>query len=141
MQVINATEEHLSFLADMEARVFSDAWSGGALASHLLSPTSRTLLALSEEGHPIGYLLGSVIFPEGEVYRVAALPEARRMGVASALLCAFLREIPVCFLEVREGNASARALYEKHGFSLIGERKNYYKDPKENACIYKKEAK
>ena len=139
MQIINATEEHIAFLTDAEARIFSDAWSEGALASHMRSATSRTLVAADDEGHPVGYLLGSVIFPEGEVYRVASLPEARRAGVASALLDAFLCELPVCFLEVRESNAAARALYEKHSFSLVGERKNYYKAPIENACIYKRE--
>ena len=40
--------------------------------------------------------------------------------------------------EVRKSNLAARALYEKLGFSLIGERKNYYKDPTEDACLYRR---
>lgn len=141
IQITQATEAHVKLLAHAEALIFSDAWSEAALSSHLLSPASRTLLASDENGTPLGYLLGSVIFPESEVYRIAVLPVTRRMGAASALLSAFLKEAPVCFLEVRESNAPARALYEKHGFCLVGTRKNYYKAPVENACIYKREEK
>ena len=39
------------------------------------------------------------------------------------------------FLEVRESNVPARNLYHSYGFSEIGERKNYYRDPIENAII------
>ena len=138
MKIINATMEHISLLKDAEARIFSDAWSEKALASHLSLPTSRALLAMDEEGKMLGYLLGCVIAPEGEVYRIATLPEARRQGVGHALLNAFLPEAEECFLEVREGNAPARALYEAHGFALVATRKKYYKDPEEDAAIYKR---
>ena len=138
MQIIKATEAHISDIARAEASIFSDAWSESAVRSHLSSPTSRALLLL-EDGALLGYLLGSVIPPEGEVYRVAVLEGERRRGAGTLLLDAFLKEAPVCFLEVRKSNAAARALYEKHGFILIAERKNYYKAPVEDACIYKRE--
>ena len=141
MTVINASAEHIPWIAAAEARIFSDAWSESALFSHLSLPTSRALLALGEGGEIFGYLLGCVIAPEGEVYRIASLPEYRRRGVGNALLSAFLSEMDECFLEVRAGNAPACALYEAHGFSLIATRKNYYKDPAEDALIYKREKK
>ena len=43
------------------------------------------------------------------------------------------------FLEVRRSNVSARRLYESCGFSAIGERRNYYKLPTEDAILYKKD--
>ena len=140
MRIKNAEEKHIPFIKEAEARIFSDGWSESALCSHLASSASRTLVA-EEDGRMLGYLLGCVILPEGEIYRVASLPEARRRGVATALLNAFLEELPVCFLEVRQSNRAARTLYEKHGFSLVAERKNYYKAPAEDACIYKREIK
>lgn len=137
--VLTATPDDLAFLQASEARIFSDAWREVSLLSHLASPTSRTLVArLGEER--VGYLLGSVIPPEGEVYRVATLPEYRRRGVGRALLAAFLSECEVTFLEVRRSNAAARALYEGAGFLLVGERRGYYKDPKEDACVYQRGA-
>lgn len=138
MQIRLGNEGWLAALLRAEADIFSDAWGEAALLSHLGASTSRTLIA-EEDGALCGYLLGSVIPPEGEVYRIAVLPKARRRGVGEALLSAFLKEVPTCFLEVRESNAPARAFYEKHGFCLIARRCGYYTHPKEDACIYKKE--
>lgn len=141
MNIVNAKNEHIAWIAAAEARIFSDAWSEAALSSHLSLSTSRALLAVGEDGEALGYLLGCVIAPEGEVYRIATLPEHRRRGVGDALLSAFLGETEECFLEVRASNAPAIALYERHGFALIDRRKNYYKNPTEDAFIYKREQK
>jgi ribosomal-protein-alanine N-acetyltransferase len=141
MNIVNATNEHIAWIAAAEARIFSDAWSEAALRSHLSLSTSRALLAIGEGGEALGYLLGCVIAPEGEVYRIATLPEHRRGGVGDALLSAFLTQADECFLEVRASNAPAIALYGAHGFSLVATRKNYYKDPTEDALIYKREKK
>ena len=139
LTVTKATEDDLAFLSFAEREVFSDAWGDGSLRSHLAGSTSRALIARLD-GEAVGYLLGSLIPPEGEVYRVATLPAYRRRGVARLLLDAFLSESEVTFLEVRKGNAAARALYEAAGFSLVGERRGYYKDPKEDACVYQRGA-
>ncbi len=139
MIVLKTGADTLDAIVAAEARVFEDAWSERALRAHMESISARTLAAY-EDGVFAGYLLGNVILPEGEVYRVAVLPEFRRKGVAEALLRAFLQEIPECFLEVRKSNIPARTLYEKQGFLLVGTRKKYYKNPMEDACIYKRES-
>ena len=136
MQTEIATEKHATLIAEAEEAVFSDAWSLSSVCSHMHAATARTFVVL-ENGALCGYLLGSLVPPEGEVYRVAVLPPYRRRHVAELLLTAFLAECEICFLEVRKSNAAARALYEKHGFSLIAERKRYYKEPLEDACIYR----
>ncbi len=138
MTELRSGREALPAIAEAETRIFSDAWGEKALLSHAEGASSRTLAAYLD-GVFAGYLLGTVIPPEGEVYRIAVLPEARGKGVGDALLSAFLGETPVCFLEVRESNSHARRLYERHGFVLVGTRRGYYKDPKEDACIYKRE--
>ena len=70
---------------------------------------------------------------------VAVEPDARRHGVASALLDVFCRfgaaNLAFLTLEVRASNAPAIALYEKHGFAQAGLRKNYYEKPREDAVI------
>ena len=137
MKIKYGVDADIPFITSAEAEIFSDAWGERAVSSHLLSPTARTLVAFDGD-EPVGYLLGSVIPPESEVYRIAVLPRFRRQGVADALLSVFLSDSEECYLEVREGNAPARALYERHGFLLIATRRGYYKDPKEDACIYKR---
>ena len=75
---------------------------------------------------------------------IAVHPDFRRQGVARALILALTEELKKrgshCLtLEVRASNAPAIALYEKLGFSQAGLRKNYYRDPKEDALILRKE--
>lgn len=129
--------EDVPFVFALERAVFSDPWSESAVAAH--TENSHLCFYIAERaGERCGYLLGSLIPPEGEIYRVASLPTMRRRGIGDALCARFLSEAQDAYLEVRKSNLAARALYEKLGFSLIGERKNYYKDPTEDACLYRR---
>lgn len=129
--------EDVPFVFALERAVFSDPWSESAVAAH--TENSHLCFYIAEwAGERCGYLLGSLIPPEGEIYRVASLPTMRRRGIGDALCARFLFEAQDAYLEVRKSNLAARALYEKLGFSLIGERKNYYKDPTEDACLYRR---
>lgn len=70
---------------------------------------------------------------ETEVLNLAVAPEARRQGLATALLEAIeTREV---FLEVRESNLPAQQLYAKLGFRVVGRREGYYEDPPEAALV------
>ena len=78
---------------------------------------------------------------DSELLTIAVAPEFQRKGIASALLRHGLGKLnrdkgDHCFLEVREGNSKARALYEKHGFQAYGKRERYY-DNGETAILYK----
>ena len=121
-----AREADLASLADIEKACFSDPWGEIALRGQLAAPTGVSLVA-ERDGQVIGALFLSFIPPEGEVYRVAVLPAARRAGVGDALIAAGLdaaRRAGVyhMFLDVRAGNIPAQKLYEKHGFAVIGRR-------------------
>jgi ribosomal-protein-alanine N-acetyltransferase len=85
-----------------------------------------------------------VVWQLGDVWEVIDLATElcwRRQGVASSLLATVTREaagfgIRAVLLEVRAGNHAALALYEKHGFCVLSERKDYYRAPVENAlCL------
>lgn len=80
------------------------------------------------EGRLAGFAVARLLPPdEVEILNVATDPAVRRRGVGSALLQALLK-LPgrVLFLEVRESNVAARALYRSAGFSEEGRRKKYY---------------
>ena len=130
-------------LAALEAACFSDAWGEGAILSHLASETTKTLIA-EKDGAPVGALFLSCLPPEGEVYRLCVLPAHRRGGIGRALMAAGLaaeREAGVAkmFLDVRAGNTAAQLLYREMGFSVSGERKNYYRAPREDAVLMERE--
>lgn len=144
LTVRGAISADTKMLADAEGTVFSDAWSENAVASQLSSPHGLSFVAEADGGF-VGYLFAAILPPEGELYRIATLPACRGKGVADALVDAFLsalreKGVTDVFLEVRASNTPAVSLYEKHGFSLVGRRKNYYRFPTEDACIYRRSA-
>ncbi|MBQ8352089.1 MAG: ribosomal protein S18-alanine N-acetyltransferase [Clostridia bacterium] len=129
-------------LAAIEAACFSRPWSEYSIASHLSSESAMTLVC-EEDGEALGVLFLSCLPPEGEVYRLAVLPAARRRGIGRRLLAAGLaleRDAGVreMFLDVRASNAPAIALYEGFGFSSYGRRANYYFAPREDAILMKR---
>ncbi len=140
VQLIPATEEHLPQLTALEQICFpADPWSESVYRAALDNPAVAILLAQGEDGALLGYAVLSTVLDEGNLDNIAVAPEARRQGVADALLSAltaFGREHLACLmLEVRSSNAPAIALYEKHGFTAVGRRKNYYDAPREDAIL------
>ena len=88
----------------------------------------------------LGYANFLHVLDEGDIGNVAVAPEFRRQGVADALLealCARAAALNLAFLtlEVRASNAPAIALYRKHGFQAVGQRRNYYQKPDEDALL------
>ena len=138
--IIPMTSDHLDQVAEIEQICFSDPWSRRMLSEHLENECAATLVAMGEDGTIVGYAGLLVVLDEGYITNVAVRPEYRRQGIAGELLAVFRRfaesnNMAFLTLEVRDSNASARALYTKHGFSEVGVRKNYYDHPKEDAII------
>ena len=128
-----------SAIAFLEREIFPDAWGEKDIIS-TISTEGAMCYTASRDGRLVAYILGRVIAPEGEIYRIAVAPEFRRRGIAYRLLDYAVktergRGLEVLFLEVREGNTPAIKLYEEYGFARVGIRKNYYQSPTENAII------
>lgn len=109
-------------------------------ATHALAlPHARLFCARDPaDGSFLGFLSAWHVADELELLDLATEPSRRRRGVASALLAELARTAQsvagsAVFLEVRSSNYAARSLYEKHGFRVVHERKNYYRGPVENA--------
>ena len=138
-EIRKGTAFDASFIFELEKQIFSDTWSFDSIRDILASDASLSYV-MEFEGEVIAYILGSRILPEGEIYRVATKESMRGRGFAARLLN-FLFEkegslgVTDLYLEVREGNVSARRLYTGCGFEEISLRKGYYKSPVENAVI------
>ncbi len=138
-------------VCEIEKETFSDAWSEEALEESLKYPYNHLLLITGsemvmdysecpEEETIAGYLLYSSLSQEAELLRIAIRTELRGRGYGSRLFRFWLEylggENPErVFLEVRAGNQAAIHLYKKYGFEKIAGRKDYYKNPVEDACV------
>jgi ribosomal-protein-alanine N-acetyltransferase len=137
------TADHVSQVAELEKICFSDPWSEKSIASELTNPLSLWLVAV-EGDRVAGYVGSQSVMGESDMMNVAVQPDFRRQGVAEKLVlelvAALAKNDNHCLtLEVRASNAPAISLYEKLGFAQIGLRKNYYRNPKEDAMILRKE--
>jgi ribosomal-protein-alanine N-acetyltransferase len=143
MELRRAVPSDAAAIAEAENLIFTDPWSYHDTLSAINATGSLCFVARNDDGELLAYILGRTIAPEGEIYRIATLPDFRRRGIAWRLLSYALKTekghgLETVFLEVREKNVPARNLYKSYGFGEIGVRKNYYKDPTDNAIIMMK---
>lgn len=105
------------------------------------APRNRVTLVIQQDDRVVGFLAArQVAGSEWEIENVAVSGPARRRGLGSHLLGSFLDLVRSrggieVYLEVRESNHAARALYEKWAFQEAGCRKSYYRDPDEDALV------
>ena len=138
MEILQVAREHLPGIAALEKICFSEPWSENALG--LFSGDGAVAFAAVDKEKILGYI-GMLLAPdEGQILNLAVLPEARRQGVANALVARLIREaetrgLAALSLEVRVSNSPAVRLYESFGFQTAGERKGFYRHPVENALV------
>ena len=134
---------HVSEVAELEKLCFSDPWSEKSVTSELDNELALWLVAV-EDSRVAGYVGSQTVAGETDMMNIAVHPDFRRRGVAEQLVDALIVQLREqqsrCLtLEVRASNDAAQALYEKLGFSQIGRRPRYYRNPKEDALILRKE--
>jgi ribosomal-protein-alanine acetyltransferase len=123
--------------------VTASHWSVGQY-ENLFSETDpkRVALVIEEERRIQGFLVARSVEREWEIENIAIAGPARRRGLGSRLLGEFLdlargRGAESVFLEVRQSNRVARALYEKWAFVEAGHRNGYFREPEEDAVVYR----
>ena len=134
---------HVAQVAALEKLCFSEPWSEKSVASELENKLAFWLVAA--DGDTVaGYVGSQTVCEETDMMNVAVHPDYRRQGIAEMLILSLVENLKEqgshsLTLEVRASNVPAIALYEKLGFSEVGRRKNYYRNPKEDALILRKE--
>lgn len=136
-------EHHVAQVAALEKVCFSDPWSENSIASELRNPLSLWLVAMDGEAL-VGYVGSQAVMGEADMMNVAVSPDYHRQGIAGELVTRLVEELKgrgnhSLALEVRESNLGAIALYQKLGFTQVGYRPGYYRNPKEGALILRKE--
>lgn len=143
IRIERMNDSHVSQIAALEKQCFSDPWSEKSVASELQNPLSLWLVAMEGEALA-GYVGSQSVMGESDVMNVAVAPQFRRQGIGQALINTLVQELVqkgnyALSLEVRVSNEPARAFYAKLGFTQAGRRPNYYRNPKEDALILRKE--
>ena len=143
MRIVLMDESHVAAIAELEKRCFNDPWSEKSIATELTSKLSCWLVAMEGETL-VGYVGSQSVLGESDMMNIAVHPEHRRKGIAEALVTSLVMELTArgnhsLMLEVRPSNTPAITLYEKLGFTQVGRRPNYYRNPKEDALILRKE--
>lgn len=140
--VCNMTSQHVAQVAALEKLCFADPWSENSVAAELEHDYSLWVVAL-EEDTVVGYVGAQISFEEADMMNVAVHPDHRRKGIAESVIDALIAQLKErgcagLSLEVRASNIPAITLYEKMEFTQVGLRRNYYRNPKEDALILRK---
>lgn len=136
-----ASVDDVPAVAALERIAFTDPWSASEFEQLALSSRSIFLVAADSGGETLaGYVIVAAMLDEAEVLNLAVSPWCRGLGVGGMLLDAALSEVAAAgatsvFLEVRESNVAARALYLARGFQEISRRSRYYRKPVEDALV------
>ena len=144
MIIAKMTEKHVAQVAELEKICFgSAAWSENSIASELDNQLSLWIVAV-EDDKVLGYVGSQTVLGETDMMNVAVHPDYRKQGIATGLIVGLigalkLRESHCLTLEVRASNEAAKNLYKMLDFEEIGIRRNYYRNPKEDALILRKE--
>lgn len=136
-------EKHVAQVAALEKMCFSEPWSERSIASELENELALWVVA-DDDGKVLGYAGSQTVMGESDMMNIAVCPECRKQGIATGLIVGLIGALKLrgshsLTLEVRPSNEAAKALYEKLGFTQVGRRKNYYRNPKEDALILRKE--
>ncbi|MEX2467626.1 MAG: ribosomal protein S18-alanine N-acetyltransferase [Gemmatimonadota bacterium] len=130
----------VSAVIAIETEAFSTPWQADTFEG-LIGREGLELLTFEDPGDGIlGYAVLWCVLDQGELANIAVRPDLRGRGLGARLLQAVLdtcrrRGVESLYLEVRESNLAAAALYERFGFRDVGRRKNYYQSPPEDARV------
>lgn len=141
--VREASENEAGQLHELDSRIFSDPWSEKSYLGSIQSDMETVLVVTDAgTGKIAAWAAVSYIFEEANINRIAAVPEYRGNGLGTLLLEWIEKSLPdevtVFNLEVRESNKYAIEMYEKFGYTVLGRRKRFYRNPEEDALLMTK---
>jgi len=137
-----ANEEDLPAILAIERAAFSDPWTEAAFRKTLGQRPVIATVALDGRA-VVGYSVAWIIGDEAELATLAVTESRRRAGIGGRLLDALLDEVDArggatVYLEVRDSNTAAQALYRSRGFVAAGRRAGYYRRPTEDAIVMRR---
>lgn len=139
VSIAEMDEKHIDSIAELEKLCFSTPWSRKSIMYELHNDAAFYYSAILD-GKIVGYAGMHIVFDEGYITNVCTHPDFEGKGIGKMLMSKLFdiaKEKSLAFLtlEVRKSNLKAKGLYKKFGFVGEGFRKDYYKNPVEDAEI------
>lgn len=150
VEILRASVDHIDDVMTIASESGLSEWSRDHYIGELTLPDTLFIVAKLYESRCSGFITGRMV-PDSqsssqaaEIHNFGVRVEDRRRGVGSCLLRSFMevaakRGASRVFLEVRSGNVTAIDFYRKYGFEVYTSRRDYYKDPVEDATLMKSE--
>lgn len=137
IEILRMTKEDVPFVAEIDKAVFSIPFKESDFYQYLEDPYWNFYVAKCD-GKIVGYISYVIVWNDADLVNFCVLPEYRKLGIGSKLLLEMIldcdgRELTYIHLEVRRSNTVAINLYQTYGFVVVGESKNHYKKPTEDA--------
>lgn len=134
--------EDLDQVVDIEQNLFSVPWTKEGFLTYLMKKDTM-FFVVEEKERILGYCSMMTVLDEGDILNVAVRSDRQKEGIGLFLVDSMLRMaemqgIRLVHLEVRQGNGTARRLYQRLGFKEDGLRRDYYENPVENAVLMTK---
>ena len=133
VQIRRMAEGDLRVILDIESKNNHPLWGYAQFLEVIAAKDSAWVVML--EKRLVGYIVARVTLEVCEVLLIGVDEQFKRHGLGRALLEHVLLDSQEAFLEVRQSNAAAIALYEGLGFIKVGVRKKYYSDGQEDAIV------
>lgn len=130
----------IPFVYDLECEIFPSPWSVDNFL-HEFDNHDRNISFIGIiEQQLVAYAISYIVQDEFHISNLAVAPEFRRLKIGESMLKITLqisldKKCQLAHLEVRKNNLPAIALYQKHGFQIVGLRKNYYQNEREDALL------
>ena len=142
--IIDANIAHINQILEIEEECFTEPWSRSNFESAFDADNTKIFALLSSDGSIRAFSCLLIIDYEAEILNIAVRQNYRNNGYGKLLMKHMLvvcsaNNVSSVFLEVRQSNISARSLYAKNGFEVVGIRKRYYSSPVEDAILMSKQ--
>lgn len=130
----------LPFVYELEHQIFPSPWSVENFLYELNNRDNNISFVGLIEGQLVTYAISYIVHDEIHISNLAVAPEFRRLKIGETMLKITLqiglsKKCQIAHLEVRKRNTPAIYLYQKYGFQIVGVRKNYYQNEKEDALL------
>lgn len=142
-KITKATQNDISDIHSIEEESFSNPWKISFFYTELANEFSNTFIYREKNKEPAaGFIIFRKVTDTIEILKIAVKKDFREKGIGSGLMNfllsgQFTEGVNTFFLEVRASNEEVIRFYRTFKFNISGTRKNYYRNPAEDALILK----